>query len=137
MAEKGGTSTSCRKKILNSARRPRHPARPHLAGHRKSLPRRNENHRKAVPEFQNVRIVACGTSWACGPSRKIHDRAPRAPARRSDYGSEFRYRDPIIDSDTLTVCISQSGETADTLAAQREANQKARPLLPICNVIAQ
>jgi glucosamine--fructose-6-phosphate aminotransferase (isomerizing) len=51
-----------------------------------------------------------------------------------DYGSEFRYRDPIIDSKTLTICISQSGETADTLAAQREAKQKGSKTLAICNV---
>jgi glucosamine--fructose-6-phosphate aminotransferase (isomerizing) len=52
-----------------------------------------------------------------------------------DYGSEFRYRDPILDSKTLTVCISQSGETADTLAAQREAKIKGSPTLAICNVM--
>src|SRR5712672_3267323 len=51
-----------------------------------------------------------------------------------DYGSEFRYRDPIIDAKTLTVCISQSGETADTLAAQREAKSKGSKTLAICNV---
>jgi glucosamine--fructose-6-phosphate aminotransferase (isomerizing) len=52
-----------------------------------------------------------------------------------DYGSEFRYRDPILGKSTLTVCISQSGETADTLAAQREAKQKGSPTLAICNVM--
>jgi len=52
-----------------------------------------------------------------------------------DYGSEFRYRDPILNDKTLTVCISQSGETADTLAAQREAKQKGSPTLAICNVM--
>jgi glucosamine--fructose-6-phosphate aminotransferase (isomerizing) len=52
-----------------------------------------------------------------------------------DYGSEFRYRDPIIDADTLTVVISQSGETADTLAAQREAKQKGSKTVAICNVV--
>ncbi len=52
-----------------------------------------------------------------------------------DYGSEFRYRDPIVDQDTLTVVISQSGETADTLAAQREAKQKGSKTLAICNVV--
>jgi len=51
-----------------------------------------------------------------------------------DYGSEFRYRDPIIDPHTLVVAISQSGETADTLAAQREASQKGAKILGICNV---
>jgi glucosamine--fructose-6-phosphate aminotransferase (isomerizing) len=52
-----------------------------------------------------------------------------------DYGSEFRYRDPILSNDTLTVVISQSGETADTLAAQREAKQKGSKTLAICNVV--
>ncbi len=52
-----------------------------------------------------------------------------------DYGSEFRYRDPILGPDTLTVVISQSGETADTLAAQREAKLKGSKTLAICNVV--
>src|SRR5204862_2090741 len=52
-----------------------------------------------------------------------------------DYGSEFRYRDPILSSKVLTVVISQSGETADTLAAQREAKAKGSPTLAICNVV--
>jgi len=62
------------------------------------------------------------------------ERLARIPVE-VDYGSEFRYRDPILDSKTLTVCISQSGETADTLAAQREAKQKGSPTLAICNVM--
>src|SRR5439155_15828822 len=52
-----------------------------------------------------------------------------------DYGSEFRYRDPIIPANTLTIVISQSGETADTLAAQREAKSKGSKTLAICNVV--
>jgi len=89
---------------------------------------------KAFREFQNVRIVACGTSWHAGLAGKFMiERLARMPVE-VDYGSEFRYRDPIIDSRTLTVCISQSGETADTLAAQREAKQKGSPSLAICNV---
>ena len=88
----------------------------------------------AFREFQNVRIVACGTSWHAGLAGKFMiERLARMPVE-VDYGSEFRYRDPIIDSRTLTVCISQSGETADTLAAQREAKQKGSPSLAICNV---
>jgi glucosamine--fructose-6-phosphate aminotransferase (isomerizing) len=62
------------------------------------------------------------------------ERLARLPVE-VDYGSEFRYRDPILDSGTLTVCISQSGETADTLAAQREAKSKGSPTLAICNVM--
>jgi glucosamine--fructose-6-phosphate aminotransferase (isomerizing) len=52
-----------------------------------------------------------------------------------DYGSEFRYRDPIIDGKSLAIAISQSGETADTLAAEREARQKGAKVLGICNVV--
>ena len=85
-------------------------------------------------EFQSVRIVACGTSWHAGLAGKFMiERLARIPVE-VDYGSEFRYRDPIIDERTLTVCISQSGETADTLAAQREAKLKGSPSLAICNV---
>jgi glutamine---fructose-6-phosphate transaminase (isomerizing) len=85
-------------------------------------------------EFQSVRIVACGTSWHAGLAGKFMiERLARIPVE-VDYGSEFRYRDPILDSKTLTVCISQSGETADTLAAQREAKQKGSPSVAICNV---
>jgi glutamine---fructose-6-phosphate transaminase (isomerizing) len=82
-----------------------------------------------------VRIVACGTSWHAALTGKFMlERLARIPVE-VDYGSEFRYRDPIVDAKTLTVCISQSGETADTLAAQREAKQKGSPTLAICNVM--
>jgi glucosamine--fructose-6-phosphate aminotransferase (isomerizing) len=85
--------------------------------------------------FQNVRIVACGTSWHAALTGKFMiERLARIPVE-VDYGSEFRYRDPILDAKTLTVCISQSGETADTLAAQREAKQKGSLTLAICNVM--
>jgi glucosamine--fructose-6-phosphate aminotransferase (isomerizing) len=86
-------------------------------------------------EFQQVRIVACGTSWHSALAGKFMiERLARLQVE-VDYGSEFRYRDPILDSKTLTVCISQSGETADTLAAQREAKIKGSPTLAICNVM--
>jgi glucosamine--fructose-6-phosphate aminotransferase (isomerizing) len=86
-------------------------------------------------EFQQVKIVACGTSWHAGLAGKfIIERLSRLPVE-VDYGSEFRYRDPIIQPKTLTIVISQSGETADTLAAQREARQKGSRTLAICNVV--
>ncbi|HXR33025.1 MAG TPA: glutamine--fructose-6-phosphate transaminase (isomerizing) [Verrucomicrobiae bacterium] len=85
--------------------------------------------------FEKVRIVACGTSWHAALAGKFMiEKLARLPVE-VDYGSEFRYRDPILDAKTLTVCISQSGETADTLAAQREAKQKGSPTLAICNVM--
>jgi glucosamine--fructose-6-phosphate aminotransferase (isomerizing) len=85
--------------------------------------------------FEHVKIVACGTSWHAGLAGKfIIERLARVPVE-VDYGSEFRYRDPIIQPNTLTIVISQSGETADTLAAQREAKQKGSKTLAICNVV--
>jgi glutamine---fructose-6-phosphate transaminase (isomerizing) len=85
--------------------------------------------------FEKVRIVACGTSWHAALAGKFMiEKLARVPVE-VDYGSEFRYRDPILDAKTLTVCISQSGETADTLAAQREAKLKGSPTLAICNVM--
>jgi glutamine---fructose-6-phosphate transaminase (isomerizing) len=86
-------------------------------------------------EFQQVRIVACGTSWHAALAGKFMIERLARTQVEVDYGSEFRYRDPILDSKTLTVCISQSGETADTLAAQREAKIKGSPTLAICNVM--
>jgi glucosamine--fructose-6-phosphate aminotransferase (isomerizing) len=84
---------------------------------------------------QQVKIVACGTSWHAGLAGKIIiERLARLPVE-VDYGSEFRYRDPIIPPNTLTIVISQSGETADTLAALREAKQKGSKTLAICNVV--
>jgi glutamine---fructose-6-phosphate transaminase (isomerizing) len=85
--------------------------------------------------FKSVRIIACGTSWHAALAGKFMiEKLARVPVE-VDYGSEFRYRDPIIGPETLTVVISQSGETADTLAAQREAKQKGSKTLAICNVV--
>jgi glutamine---fructose-6-phosphate transaminase (isomerizing) len=86
-------------------------------------------------EFDHVRIVACGTSWHAGLAGKFMIERLARMQVEVDYGSEFRYRDPILDGKTLTVCISQSGETADTLAGQREAKLKGSPTLAICNVM--
>ncbi len=85
-------------------------------------------------EFESVKIVACGTSWHAALAGKFMiEKLARMPVE-VDYGSEFRYRDPIVGPETLTVVISQSGETADTLAAQREAKQRGSKTLAICNV---
>jgi glucosamine--fructose-6-phosphate aminotransferase (isomerizing) len=85
--------------------------------------------------FTSVRIIACGTSWHAALAGKFMiERLARIPVE-VDYGSEFRYRDPIVRPDSLTIVISQSGETADTLAAQREAKLKGSKTLAICNVV--
>ena len=85
--------------------------------------------------FQQIRLVACGTSWHAALAGKFMiEKLARIPTE-VDYGSEFRYRDPIVDASVLTIVISQSGETADTLAAQREAKLKGSTTLAICNVV--
>src|SRR5579863_4245547 len=85
--------------------------------------------------FQQVKIIACGTSWHAALAGKFMiEKLARIPVE-VDYGSEFRYRDPIVSSDVLTVVISQSGETADTRAAQWEAKRKGSKTLAICNVV--
>lgn len=90
---------------------------------------------KEFREFESIKIVACGTSWHAALAGKFMiEKLARMPVE-VDYGSEFRYRDPIVDSKVLTVVISQSGETADTIAAQREAKSKGSKTLAICNVI--
>jgi glucosamine--fructose-6-phosphate aminotransferase (isomerizing) len=84
--------------------------------------------------MDRVLIVACGTSWHAGLIGKfLIERLARIPVE-VDYASEFRYRKPLVDGKTLPVYISQSGETADTLAAQREAKSKGARTLAICNV---
>jgi glucosamine--fructose-6-phosphate aminotransferase (isomerizing) len=85
--------------------------------------------------FKQVKIIACGTSWHAALSGKFMiEKLARIPCE-VDYGSEFRYRDPIVIPGTLTIVISQSGETADTLAAQREAKHRGSRTLAICNVV--
>ena len=90
---------------------------------------------KEFKSFKSVKIIACGTSWHAALAGKFMlEKLARIPVE-VDYGSEFRYRDPIVSSEILTVVISQSGETADTLAAQREAKSKGSKTLAICNVV--
>ncbi len=87
-----------------------------------------------IRKIHSIRIVACGTSWHAGLAGKVMiERLAKIPVE-VDYGSEFRYRDPIVDGRTLVVVISQSGETADTIAALREAKLKGAHTLAICNV---
>ena len=85
--------------------------------------------------LKKINIAACGTSWHAGLAGKFMiETLARVPVE-VDYASEWRYRDPIMASDTVTLLISQSGETADTIAAQREAKAKGSKTLAICNVV--
>jgi len=85
--------------------------------------------------FREVKIVAAGTSRHAGLAGKVMiERLARVPVE-VDYASEFRYRDPLVDPRTLTLLITQSGETADTIAGQREAQAKGSKTLAVCNVL--
>ena len=85
--------------------------------------------------LKKINIAACGTSWHAGLAGKFMiETLARVPVE-VDYASEWRYRDPIMGPDTITMLISQSGETADTIAAQREAKAKGSRTLAICNVV--
>ena len=85
--------------------------------------------------IRRVQIVACGTSWHAGLVGKFLIEQSTGLPVETDYASEYRYRRPIVDESTLTVAITQSGETADTLAALREARQRGATTLVICNVV--
>ena len=84
---------------------------------------------------KKINIEACGTSWHAAQAGKFMiEGLARVPVE-VDYASEWRYRDPIVDANTITLVISQSGETADTIAAQREAKKRGSKTLAICNVV--
>jgi glucosamine--fructose-6-phosphate aminotransferase (isomerizing) len=84
--------------------------------------------------FTSITIAACGTSWHAGLAGKyMIEQLARVPVD-VDYASEFRYRNPVMDQNSLLLVISQSGETADTIAALREAKELGAKVLAICNV---
>jgi glutamine---fructose-6-phosphate transaminase (isomerizing) len=90
---------------------------------------------KTLSEVDRVVILACGTSWHSGLIGKfLIEELARVPVE-VDYGSEFRYRRPIVTPKTLAIAITQSGETADTLGSLREAKKLGARSLAICNVV--
>jgi glucosamine--fructose-6-phosphate aminotransferase (isomerizing) len=90
---------------------------------------------EAFRAFTNVKAIACGTSWHAALAGKyMIEQLARLPVE-VDYASEFRYRDPVLDAHTLAIAITQSGETADTIAAVREARGRDARILAICNVL--
>ncbi len=85
--------------------------------------------------LQRVYIAACGTSWHAGLAAKFMIERLAKVTVEVDYASEFRYRDPLTGPEDLTILITQSGETADTIAAMRESRAKGSKTLGICNVV--
>jgi glucosamine--fructose-6-phosphate aminotransferase (isomerizing) len=90
---------------------------------------------QALRQFKKVTIVACGTAYHAGLVGKYIIEDLARITVEVDTSSEFRYRNPIVDKNTLMIAVSQSGETADTLAAVREAKSKGAKIISICNAI--
>ncbi|HRH10262.1 MAG TPA: glutamine--fructose-6-phosphate transaminase (isomerizing), partial [Bacteroidia bacterium] len=94
-----------------------------------------EDHLKKFEKAKRIIFVACGTSWHAGlVGEYLFEELARIPVE-VEYASEFRYRNPIIYPDDIVIAISQSGETADTLAAIEMAKSKGATVLGICNVV--
>lgn len=90
---------------------------------------------EAIKQIRNIHIVACGTAFHAGMvGKQVIEKLARIPVE-TDVASEYRYRSPIINSNTLVIVVSQSGETADTLAALREAKRCGARVLAITNVV--
>jgi glucosamine--fructose-6-phosphate aminotransferase (isomerizing) len=90
---------------------------------------------KEAKQIERFHLVACGTAWhACLVGKFMLEEIAGIPAE-VDYGSEFRYRSPLMDPKSVLLMVSQSGETADTLAASEVARAKKAKILSICNVI--
>ena len=134
-AEKGGFAHFMLKEIYEGPRTVRDTLRGRL----------NENGSISLPgisltptdweKFRRVAIVGCGTAYHAGVvAKRLFEQLLRRPVEAS-VASEFRYSDPLVDEETLVVLISQSGETADTLAAMREAKAKGATTLAIVNVV--
>src|SRR5690348_2871578 len=136
MAEKGGFRHFMLKEIYEQPRAVRETAMGRISlDSGKVFLEEMEITEDEFRKMQKLNIAACGTSWHAALAGKfIIERLARVPVD-VDYASEWRYRDPIITPNELTLLITQSGETADTIAAQREAKAKGSKTLAICNVV--
>ncbi len=135
-AEKGGHKHFMQKEILEQARtvldtfRGRVEAEPPRV-----FPEEIPLDRSAIGDIRRIAVVACGTSFYAGSVAEYFlEDLTRLPVE-TDIASEFRYRNPILGPDTLVVTVSQSGETADTLAAVREARRQGSRVVAVCNVV--
>ncbi len=136
MAEKGGFKHFMLKEIYEQPRAVRDTVqgRISLATGKVFLDEMKNITEADFKRVTSIKVAACGTSWHAGLAGKyMIEQLARIPVD-VDYASEFRYREPVMDEDTLLLVISQSGETADTIAALREAKEQGSKVLAICNV---
>jgi glucosamine--fructose-6-phosphate aminotransferase (isomerizing) len=136
MAEKGGYRHFMLKEIYEQPRAIMDTIRGRIsqetgAIHLEEVGLEQEQLRKVKKIF----IVACGTSWHAGLIGKYMIEELASIPTEVDIASEFRYRGPLVGTDDLFIAITQSGETADTLAAMREAKKKGATVITICNVV--
>ena len=135
MAEKGGYKHFMLKEIFEQPRAIGDTLSGRVTEGGGLLAQELENSRELLTDLEKIVIVACGTSWHAGlVGRYFLEKYLRIPVE-VDIASEFRYRDPVLSERTLAIFISQSGETADTLAALRCARERHAKIFSICNVV--
>ncbi len=134
--EKGGFAHFMLKEIYEQPRSIRDSMRGRVAWDNKSVILGGiRNHEQKMVDAKRIIIVACGTSWHAGlVGEYLFEDLARIPVE-VEYASEFRYRNPVIYKDDVLIAISQSGETADTLAALELAKSKGATIIGICNVV--
>lgn len=134
--EKGGYPHFMLKEIYEQPRSIRDSMRGRLALDKKSVILGGiRYHEPKLVEAKRIIIIACGTSWHAGlVGEYLFEELARIPVE-VEYASEFRYRNPVIYKDDVVIAISQSGETADTLAAIELAKSKGATIIGICNVV--
>ena len=133
-AEKGGYDHFMLKEIHEQPRAVRETIRSRVDGQKVTLEELSLSE-ETLRGFTNIKIVACGTAYHAGLVGKTWlESLVRVPVE-VDIASEFRYRNPLLDSSTLVLVISQSGETADTLAALRESKKRGAKVIAITNVV--
>ncbi len=136
MAEKGGYRHFMLKEIFEQPRAIMDTIRGRLSQETGAIHLEEMNvSRERLSRIKKIFIVACGTSWHAGLTGKYMIEELAAIPTEVDIASEFRYRNPLVGPDDLFIAITQSGETADTLAAMREAKKKGAVVLVICNVV--
>lgn len=134
-AEKGGYDYFMQKEIMEQPRALRDTLMPRIREGRVVI---DELHmdEEAIKNIGRIHIIGCGSAWhVANVAKYVMERMARIPVE-VDLASEFRYRDPILAPGDLCIIISQSGETADSLAALREAKRRGCRVLSIVNVVA-
>lgn len=135
LAEKGGYSHFMQKEIFEQPRALADTIRGRYSEESGKLYLDNlETVEPNLKDIERVVLLACGTSWHAALVGKYYVEELVGIPAEVDYGSEFHYRQPVLDEKCLVVALSQSGETFDTLAAMRVAQKQGAPVVAICNV---